>query len=400
LHWTHETDLKVLKLLKAMASLLLCIVHFIGALPTSGSGTAFAQELRPPLTLTSTPPGKMSFAEAINVSIANYPAVAAAIASEDAAAAHITLAKTAYLPRFDLVVQENRSSFNDAFNVYLPSLIDLPIVNGPLQRRRSFDSVWSATSGSVLEWELIDFGLRRARVKLSRTQTDAAKAVTGLTKLDVSVAAANAFFALVATQQRVRAEKANVERMQVFCTTVDALVAAELRAGVDSSMALAELAQARDRLIRAEQAADVARANLAERLGLAGTSVYIVDGPFLLIPEAPKAITLPPFELHPLAIARAADVRVVESRLFVLKKSWFPHIYGQSVMQARGGGDNLPAGDSQLVVRTDSHFQNDGLLQNPRLRKNRTRQRARRPGTLRADNAGSQRTGRPCQSSD
>jgi outer membrane protein len=279
-----------------------------------------------------------SFAEAVQTAEANFPSVQGSIAREQAAMSGISLARTAYLPRLDTVVQEVRGSTSPMNSIYVP-VLHLPLITASETNSRDFGrSIWAGTTGTVLNWELIDFGLRRAQVRAAQAQHRESQANVVFTRFDVGVAAADAFFAVLAAEQRVRAERANVERFGVFVEAVGALVRSELRAGVDLSRAEAELARAKDLLIRAEQDRDVARALLAERMGIAGAMIDVVTQPFVVLPQTAVEPLLPAFEQHPLALQNAALINTVLAREKVISREWYPHIIGLAAVQARGSG--------------------------------------------------------------
>jgi outer membrane protein TolC len=294
-----------------------------------------------PVSLADSGARVVTIAEAVQVALDNYPSINAAVAQAQAAKRGISLARTAYLPRLDTTYQEVRGSSNPTNNIYYP-LMDLPLVVTPDTNRRDFGrSVWSATAGAVFNWELIDFGLRRARVRAAQAQHLQSETGVALTRFDVGVAAADAYFAVIAAEQKVRAERANVERFRVFTEAVYALVRSDLRAGVDASRADAELARARDLLIQAEQNRDVAKAILAERMGIASASVDVVQQPFLTLPQYySMPPMMRPFEFHPLALQNAAIINTVGAREKAISREWFPHISALAAIQSRGSGMN------------------------------------------------------------
>lgn len=279
---------------------------------------------------------------AVDLALANYPAIRAAHARAQAAEAEIDLARTAYMPRADLLWQENRASRNNIFGLLLPQPV-IPPISGPVLGTKSFDSVWGSAGGVLFSWEPFDFGLRKANTNVARAVTHQAEAGVEVTRLDVATAAADAFLAVLAAEQTVHAAEANVERMQVFAKAVHVLVDNQLRAGADASRADAELAAAKIQLIQAQQTAEINRATLAEALGLAGTAVSVEPGPLL---APPPAMDVPPanLDLHPLAIAQTAAVETVRARERALDRLFFPRFSFQTAFSARGTGALLDGG--------------------------------------------------------
>src|SRR5262249_16774469 len=161
-----------------------------------------------------------------------------------AATAGIEVSQTAYMPRTDLLWQENRATRNNVFGLLLPQSV-IPPISGPVLGTNSLDSAWGSAGGILLSWEPFDFGLRKANVYLARDISKQGSAGGGVTQLDVATAAGDAFLTALAAEQTVRAAQANVERMQTFAKAVQVLVDNQLRAGADASRADAELATAR-----------------------------------------------------------------------------------------------------------------------------------------------------------
>ncbi|HMF48380.1 MAG TPA: TolC family protein, partial [Candidatus Saccharimonadales bacterium] len=263
-------------------------------------------------------------------------------AQSQAASAGIELARTAYLPRADLIWQQNRATRNNVTGLLLPQST-IPPITGPVFDRTTNQSAWGSAGGLLLSWEPFDFGLRKANLNLARVLTDQAQASETVTRLDVSAAAADAFLTLLANEQTVRAAQANVERMEIFGKAAHTLVDKQLRPGVDASRADAELAAARNQLIQAQQSAELARADLAQTIGQAGTPVTIDSGPLLALPPAPPSPPSPPTNLaaHPLALAQTATNETVRARETVLDRSWYPRFDWQTAVFGRGTGARL-----------------------------------------------------------
>lgn len=285
------------------------------------------------------PPGKaFTLEDAVNFALQNYPAVRAAMEQVSATHAGVGLAKTRYLPRADMLWQSNRATRNNIFGLVLPQSV-IPSISGPVLATSNNDSVWGSAGGLLVSWEPFDFGYRRATVDAARAREDRATAEVALTRLDVAAAAADAFVALLAARESVRAAQANVERRQVFAQAVHVLVDNQLRPGADASRADAEVAAANIQLIQAEQAQEVSRAALAQMLGIAGTEVEIEAGPLLGPPPAspPPA---PVLVKHPLATAEKASLQEANARVRTEDRSFVPRFNFQSAAFGRGSGAN------------------------------------------------------------
>jgi len=289
----------------------------------------FAQDPVPPLQLNT----------AVEQALSNYPAIRAAQAQAAAAIASIDLAQTAYLPRADLLWQENRASRNNVFGLLLPQGV-IPAISGPVLGTTGFGSAWGSAGGMLFSWEPFDFGLRKANVDAARATNAQANTGVEVTRLDVAARAADAFLTALAAEQAVRAAQANVERLEVFAQAVHVLVGNQLRAGVEASRADAEVAAARNLLIQTQQHAAISRTNLTEAMGQASTAIAPINldaGPLLDLPPSAAPPT-PDWANHPLALAQQTAIETVKARERVLDRSYFPRFNFQSAVFGRGTG--------------------------------------------------------------
>ncbi|MGH9398275.1 MAG: TolC family protein [Terriglobia bacterium] len=290
--------------------------------------------------------------EAVDFALANYPAVRASLERYNAAKAGVGLAKTAYLPFVDGVWQGDRGTRNSVLGVLMPQFPT--IMTGtqgtvlPLSNR----AYWVSGMGALFAWEPFTFGYRRAGVRAARATESRTAAQITLTRLGVASAISDASLAVLADDQRVKASQADVDRRTVFARSVHALVDARLRPGADASRADAELAAARTQLILAEETLAVARAALAELLGISGTRVEIKTGPFLKVPPENIWAQTPPAN-HPAAVVEQRSIQEVQSRISVLNHSFYPHFILEELSSARGSGENSKGQSSPGISGLD-----------------------------------------------
>src|SRR5260221_3049974 len=265
--------------------------------------------------------GPLTLNDAIQLALKNYPAIKESRARAQAAQEGVGVARTAYLPRLDMLWQENRGTTNNVFGLLFPQST-LFSMTGPVLGTRSLgDSVWGSAGAVLLSWEGVDFGQRRAGVDTARAQTSLAKNQAALTELDVASAAADAFLTVLAADESVRSARANADRLQIFSNTVRTLVQNQLRPGADQSRAEAELAVANNQLSQAVQIADVARASLADAVGSAGRSFELITGSLAAVPQLtiePAGVTT-----HPAARAGQAAVDEVRARQRTLDRAYY-----------------------------------------------------------------------------
>jgi outer membrane protein TolC len=290
---------------------------------------------------TATPPAAttpLRIDAAVDLALKNYPAMRAAAAQEAGARAGVDAARTAFLPRTDLLWQENRATRNNVAGLLLPQGV-IPSISGPVSAA-SYTGVWGSAVGALFSWEPFDFGLRRANVTVAENLVKQASAGMALTRLQVAIGAADTFLAAASADETVRATQASVDRLQVVQTSVTTLVRNQLRPGADESRAAAEVAAARVQLIRVQLSATLARATLAQAIGLGGESVTIDAGPLAARMPAPPDGPVNA-DAHPIARVQQAVVETTRSREQALASAYVPRLNFQSSVFARG---SVPAG--------------------------------------------------------
>jgi outer membrane protein TolC len=211
---------------------------------------------------------------------------------------------------------------------------------------------WGSSAGTFFTWEPVDFGLHRAEINVAKSLAEQAHWGTALSELDAQVGAASAFIDVVVTRQEVAANQAVVDKLQIFADVVGVLVSKELRAGVDQSLADAALLGARNGLIAAVERERIARAALAEALGMAGTQVEVMPGAILTAPGEFKREVLPELTSHPLALQKQAEIDTVIARYHALTRSYYPHFQILGALWGRGSSydANGSAGHNGLLL--------------------------------------------------
>jgi len=292
--------------------------------------------VRPVAAQPARPSFPITFQQAIQFAIDNYPAIRASMARVSSQESGVDLTRTLYLPRLDSSFQINRATRNNVAGLLLPGT-SVPAISGAVSDTASSNSIWGSAGALLLSWEAFDFGLRAASVDFARTLLARANAGAELTRLDVGVKTAEAFLRLAAAEETVRAARANIERQEVFTNSVAVLVTNQLRPGADDSRAQAELALARIQLIQAEQSEQISRAGLAQWLGARPGDVQIAATPLLEMPPPPPPAQ-PAAVAHPLAETQMANVESSRALQSMLEHSYFPRINFQTAFSLRGTG--------------------------------------------------------------
>jgi outer membrane protein TolC len=289
--------------------------------------------------LASPTSGSVTITEAVQSALRDYPQIRVSQEEFNASVANIRLARTAYLPRVDGLIQANRGTRNNVFGTLLPQNT-IPSISGPVIGTNNGGSVWGSAAGLLVSWQPFDFGLRHANVEAARAAKDRADASIQLSELEVTSAAADAYLTLIAAKQTEKAATAAVDNWDVLLRSIRALAVAQLRPGADESRIEAELAMARTQLVYAKEANDSSRATLAKFLPRA-------DDPNVVLDAGPLLAQLPlggdedlPFRSasNPVMAERRAAVAQSSAQLHATERSWVPRFDLEAAASARGTG--------------------------------------------------------------
>jgi outer membrane protein len=280
----------------------------------------------------------LTLSQAVHGALDRYPSIRVSQEQVAAAAAGITLARTAYLPKIDALAQVNRATRNNVFGMLLPQSV-IPSISGPVIGSNNTGTVWGSALGASVSWEPFDFGQRRANLEVAAATRAQAEAALQRTRFEIASAAADAYLTLAAAQETVRAAQAGLDRATTVLRTVAALAGAELRPGADQSRAEAELAAARTQVIQAEQAVAVARANLAQFTG--GEPAQVAIAADALLRPAPQSAPAGETARNPVLLEQNAAVEQARAQLHLLERSYFPRFALQGAVYARGTGAEI-----------------------------------------------------------
>lgn len=281
--------------------------------------------------LAQAAPAPLTIQQAVERALKNYAAIDVSREKISAATAGVQLARTAFLPRADLLAQANRASRNNIFGLLLPQST-LPAISGPPRPENDLTSVWGSAAGLLVSWDFFDFGLRRAGVEAAAAGERRAAAALKRTEFEIATLTADAFLTALAAEASIEIAKAGITRARSVEEATAALVKAELRAGADSVKAQLETARAEMQLAQAEQAAGLARTSLKQFCGEFSQLAPVTADPAV---GASANVTS-----HPALAEQTAAIVESKSREQVLDKSYRPKLALQGSTYARGTGAN------------------------------------------------------------
>ncbi len=269
-----------------------------------------------------------------------YPQMLKGQSEVRAAKTNVTIQKmNEYLPDGLVQYQEILASHNKLTQVFFGSPV-FPAISGPATgSSESMQPVFFAAGGVSVDWAPLDFGLHKARITLAKTLADQVRKNYASTSLDVALTAANAYLDAVIALEQVKAAELNLQSFQQFHQVVHAQVEASLKPGADESLALAQLANAKNNLIRARLSRDLSFANLANAIGLGGKRIDI-DSTGIAQQNEPANIQKGQaiFEQVPILQASNAALLAAMAQKKVLDKEYYPVFHFLGGVNVRGSG--------------------------------------------------------------
>jgi outer membrane protein TolC len=305
-------------------------------LAASGSTVALAQS-----SVTATPAVSpdLTIIQVVQDAQQNYPAIHVSEQDLNVAVANIRLARTAYLPRLDGIVEINRATRNNVFGTLLPQSM-VPSMSGPVIGTNNAGSVWGSAAGLLINWQPFDFGLRNAKVEAAAAARDRANASVQRSQLEVSSAAADAFLTVLAAHQTQNSAQVAVDNWETLRKSIHALTAAELRPGADESRVEAEKAAANTQLALATEGIEMGEATLAKFLSKPNDITKPLNSARLL-GEVPMGVeddaAFHP-ESTPAMLEQHAAVSQSASELHATDRSWVPQFNLEAAGYGRGTG--------------------------------------------------------------
>ncbi|KAA2245169.1 TolC family protein [Chitinophaga agrisoli] len=298
----------------------------------------------------------LTLAEALQMGLNNYQSIKARENYAKAAEANISVTKKEYLPNLNLDAQNTYGTINGQ-NGPLWGINGLTTsASGPPLPSQN----WNAAFGSVylanISWDLVTFGRKQAKVDLAKQQYATNTADLEQEKFEHQTRIAGAYLNLLAAQRLSHSMQSNLERAEDLQRLIVSRALNGLNAGVDSSIANAEVSKARLSLIDAENYEAAQHNKLAEVLDVPPQQ-FTLDTFFVtrIPPELmqPSPATDSVLKQQPLLQFYNSRILLSESNRRFISRNVMPRLSVMGVLQTRGSGFNPDYG---LNTADKAHF--------------------------------------------
>jgi outer membrane protein TolC len=289
------------------------------------------------------PAKPLLLSEAIHTGVSHFQSIQAKRNYLQASAALVQNTKNEYLPNVVASMQQNYGTINGQFGP-LGAVGVLGVASaGPATGSQNWDAAFGSLYLVNTNWEFFTFGRLRSKISLASAQVQKDSADLLQEQFVHSVKIAGAYLNLLTAQKLVQNAQANLDRAAALQQVVIARTRSGLNAGVDSSIANAEVSRARLALIDTRNNEQQIRNGLAQLLNVTPV-VFALDTTFFSNIPVDFNTTVP--------VNQNPQVKFFQTRIdqsdiatVYLRKSILPGVNLFGVIQTRGSGfdnDYLP----------------------------------------------------------
>lgn len=294
----------------------------------------------------------LTLKEAMAKGLENYGTVKARQNYAKASEAAVQQSKRDYLPNLVLSAQQDYGTINGQ--------------NGPLYGYGGYGVAssglplnaqnWNAAFGALylanINWEFFTFGRTCKRIEVAKAALQRDEQDLAQEQFQHQVRVAAAYLNLLASQRIVHSQQKNLERAIVFKDNAVTRARNGIIAGVDSSLANAEVSAAKIALVKAKDQEQEQAARFAVLIGTPYTA-FVLDTSF--VTRAPGAMLTEPASIrsHPVLNYYQSRITLGNEQLRYFKRFYYPSFSLFGIMQERGSGFEAAYTQNQNAFTTD-----------------------------------------------
>lgn len=284
--------------------------------------------------------------DAVRIGLENYPAIKAKNNQLNASKASLSETRTEYLPDLNFSAQQDYGTINGT-NGPLFGYHGLSVASsGPALASQNWNAAFGALYLANINWDFFTFGRSTEKVNVQKSYVTLNQNDLNQELFQHKVRVAAAYLNLLAAQRIVKSQQDNLNRASELTRVVIARVKNGLNPGVDSSLAVAEVSNARIALTNAQQNEQDQANQLAQYLGLPAQH-FMLDSAFVTAIPA-NADPQPAIQLdkHPILQFYQSRVGVSDSQAKYYGRFAYPTLSFFGVYQGRGSGFKYDVGSN------------------------------------------------------
>ncbi len=289
----------------------------------------------------------MGMKDAEQTALANYQSIKAKANQLNSSKASLSESKTEYLPDVNLSAQNVYGTVNSQYGPLSGYHGLATAASGPVLANQNWNAAFGSLYVSNVNWDFFSFGKARERVKVQKSIVNLDETDLAQEQFEHEVRVASAYLNLLVAQQLAKAQQDNLNRSTDLQKVVIARVKNGLNPGVDSSLANAQVANARIALTNAQQTVQDQSNQLANYMGVTPQD-FLLDSAF--VTKTPNNILVQPAistDEHPLLKYYRNRIGVSDEQAKYLNTFAYPTFSLFGLYQGRGTGFKNDYGTNQ-----------------------------------------------------
>jgi len=280
----------------------------------------------------------LSIKDAEQLALSNYGTIKAKVNQLNASKASLTETKTEYLPDLNVSAQQAYGTINGT-NGPIGTYGGLAVASsGPALPNQNWNAAFGSLYVANVNWNFFAFGRAKEKVKVQNSVVTLNESDLAQEQFEHEVRVASSYLNLLVAQQLSKAQQDNLNRSLDLQKVVIARVKNGLNPGVDSSLANAQVSNARISLTNAQQTVADQANQLAQYLGIPPQE-FVLDTTF--ISKIPTNIYAEPAsgtEEHPVLKYYRNRIGVSDEQAKYLNTFAYPTFSLFGTYQGRGSG--------------------------------------------------------------
>jgi outer membrane protein TolC len=281
-------------------------------------------------------PEKITLLQALDLAESNYPSIKAKEAQKLASSYHLRSVKDEYIPDLFLQDQDLYATANSIDGAYFSNEGTAIPISGTL-KNYSYQGIWSSFATLMVNWKFFNFGKVNADINLAKNELKEHEHDYDNEVFQLKIRVADSYLFLIALEQLEKVQLKNLARAESFYKMTHAYSQSGMQAGVDSSVARAELSKANLLLLQSKKNVEAQKFHLMSLLGInnsfsTDTSVFLSKVPPISFPDTTALSANPLLKLY------GSIVDIFQSRAKVIRLSYLPSLHLLGAGWARGSG--------------------------------------------------------------
>ena len=276
--------------------------------------------------------------QAEQIALSNYGTIKAKANQLNASKASLKETKTEYLPDLNISAQQAYGTVNGT-NGPISGYHGLAVASaGPALPNQNWNAAFGSLYVANVNWDFFSFGKSKEKIKVQKSVVTLDESDLVQEQFEHEIRVASAYLNLLVAQQLSKAQQDNLNRTLDLQKVVVARVKNGLNPGVDSSLANADVSNARIALTNAEQTVQDQSNQLAQYLGIPPQD-FVLDSTFVTkIPANILAQANTSVNGHPVLNFYRNRIGVSDEEAKYLNTFNYPTFSLFGIYQGRGSG--------------------------------------------------------------